>query len=290
MSEAAEQKRGMASILAAATLWGIIGLWNRNLMNRGLSPMGIVTFRSVGGMVLLAAVFAIRDRSIFRVKREHLKYFFGTGVISVVLFAWCYFTCQQLCSLAVASVLLYTAPAFVMLLSALVWKESVTRKKLLALTLTLLGCMLVCGLFDGGQRATPFGILIGVGAGFFYALYSIFGRCATAHYPPVQVTVWTFLFAGPASLLLLRPADVEVLAASPAAVLLAVAVTVFSTVLPFLFYTWGLARVEPGKASVIAAFEPVVAALTGVLAFGETMSALAVAGIACVLAGVCILR
>ena len=51
------------------------------------------------------------------------------------------------------------------------------------------------------------GVLLGLGSGFFYALYSIFGRYALAHYPPLTVTVWTFLFAGPASLVLLRPAE-----------------------------------------------------------------------------------
>ena len=65
---------------------------------------------------------------------------------------------------------------------------------------------------------------------------------------------------------------------------------VFSTVLPYIFYTKGLSRVEPGKASIMASLEPVVAALTGILAFGEPMNAATVIGIVCVLAGVVILR
>ena len=108
-----------ASILAAAALWGIIGLWNRNLMAAGLSPTSIVVIRNFGGMALLALVFAVKDCSVFRVRRAHLKYFFGTGVISVVLFTICYFSCQKICSLAVASILLYTAPSFVVVLSAI---------------------------------------------------------------------------------------------------------------------------------------------------------------------------
>lgn len=292
MNGPAEQKKGLAyaSILAAATLWGINGLWNRKLLAGGLSPMGIVALRNLGAMALLSVIFAVRDRSIFRVRKEHLKYLFGAGVFGVALFSCFCFTCQKLCSLAVASVLLYTAPVFVLLLSAVLWREPVTRKKLLALGLTLSGCMLVCGLFDGGQNATPFGILMGVGAGFFYSLYSIFGRYATAHYQPIKVTVWTFIFAGPASLLLLRPADIKLVIASPQIILLAMFAMIVSTVLPYLFYTWGLARVDPGRASIIAAFEPVVASLTGVWAFGETMSAFGIVGIVCVLAGICILR
>ena len=279
-----------ASILAAAALWGIIGVWNRNLMAAGLSPTGIVVVRNFGGMLLLLAVFAVKDRGVFRVRREHLKYFFGTGIISVVLFTSCYFSCQKICSLAVASILLYTAPSFVVILSAMLWKEPVIKKKLLALALTLVGCACVCGVFDGGLTVTFTGILLGLGAGFFYALYSVFGRYALAHYSSMTVTVWTFIFAGPASLVMLRPAEMRAVFTAPSAWLLAAGLVVFSTVAPYILYTRGLARVESGKASIMASLEPVVAALAGVLIFGEPMGLLTLLGILCVLAGVYILR
>ena len=294
MEETTEMKKSprgaYASILAAAALWGIIGVWNRNLMAAGLSPTGIVVVRNFGGMLLLLAVFAVKDRGVFRVRREHLKYFFGTGIISVVLFTSCYFSCQKICSLAVASILLYTAPSFVVILSAMLWKEPVTKKKLLALALTLVGCACVCGVFDGGLTVTFTGILLGLGAGFFYALYSIFGRYALAHYSSMTVTVWTFIFAGPASLVMLRPAEMRAAFTAPSVWLLAAGLVVFSTVAPYILYTRGLARVESGKASIMASLEPVVAALAGVLIFGEPMGLLTLLGILCVLAGVYILR
>ncbi len=294
MEETTEMKKSprgaYASILAAAALWGIIGVWNRNLMAAGLSPTGIVVVRNFGGMLLLLAVFAVKDRSVFRMRREHVKYFFGTGIISVVLFTSCYFSCQKICSLAVASILLYTAPSFVVILSAMLWKEPVTKKKLLALALTLVGCACVCGVFDGGLTVTFTGILLGLGAGFFYALYSIFGRYALAHYSSMTVTVWTFIFAGPASLVMLRPAEMRAVFTAPSAWLLAAGLVVFSTVAPYILYTRGLARVESGKASIMASLEPVVAALAGVLIFGEPMGLLTLLGILCVLAGVYILR
>ena len=176
------------------------------------------------------------------------------------------------------------------LLSAVLWKEPVSRKKLLALLLTLLGCACVCGVFSGGMSVTVPGALLGLGSGFFYALYSIFGRYALAHYPPLTVTVWTFLFAGPASLVLLRPAELAAAFSRPGSWPTALALAALSTALPYVLYTWGLARTEPGRASILASLEPVAAALTGVLAFGEPMDLLTAAGIVCVLAGVSVLR
>lgn len=283
-------RRACAAILAAAALWGVIGIWNRRLMAAGLSPTSIVTVRNCGGMVLLGLVLAVRDRSVFRVRRQHLKYFFGTGVVSVVLFTACYFSCQQMCSLSVASVLLYTAPSFVVLLSALLWRERVTGRKLAALGLTLVGCALVCGLFSGQVTVTAAGVLLGLGAGFFYALYSIFGRYALAHYDSMTVTMWTFLFAGAASLVLLRPSELAAAFSTPGTWLTAAGLVAVSTAAPYLLYTWGLARVESGRASILASLEPVVASLAGTLLFHEPLSAATLAGIACVLAGVSILR
>ena len=280
-----------AAILAAAALWGVIGLWNRKLMAAGLSPLSVVLVRNLAGMALLVLFFAFKDRSVFRVAPGHLKYFFGTGVVSVVFFTVCYFSCQKLCSLSVASVLLYTAPSFVVLLSAVLWREPVTGRKLLALALTLLGVSLVCGVFSGNLSVTLPGVLLGLGSGFFYALYSIFGRYALAHYPPLTVTVWTFLFAGPASLVLLRPAELAgAFLETPSVWGTAFALALISTAAPYILYTWGLARMEPGRASILASLEPVAATLTGVLAFSESMGPLTALGILCVLAGVYILR
>lgn len=279
-----------ASILVAAALWGIIGTWNRTLMAAGLSPTSIVVVRNFGGMALLLAIFAVKDRKVFRVKREHLKYFAGTGIISIVLFTCCYFTCQKVSSLAVASILLYTAPSFVVVLSALLWREPITKKKLAALVLTLVGCACVCGVFAGGLSVTVAGILLGLGAGFFYALYSIFGRYALEHYDSMTVTVWTFIFAGPASLVLLRPAELKTAFSAPQSWWIAAGLVVFSTVLPYILYTKGLAKVESGKASIMASLEPVVASVVGIVVFGEPLSALTLVGILCVLGGVYILR
>lgn len=287
----AQQKRtgGTAMVLAGAALWGLIGLFNRTLMAAGLTPESIVLVRNLGGLVLLGLVLAVWKRDVFRISPKHLVYFFGTGIISVLLFTWCYFSCQQECSLAVAAILLYTSPAFVVLLSALLWKDKLTRKKLLALALTFFGCVCVTGVYSGGMTITLRGFLLGLGAGFFYALYSIFGRYALEHYAPYTVTFYTFAFAGVGSLIFFRAEQVAILADGRMA-LVALGLAVVCTVLPYLFYTAGLARMESGKAAILASVEPVVAALVGIIAFHENMSPATGLGVVSILAAVLLLH
>lgn len=278
-------------ILVAGIAWGMIGLFNRHLLAGGFSPSAIVLTRNFGGFLLMTLLFALMDRSIFRIKLRHLPYFLGTGVVSVVLFTLLYFSCQEQCSLAVAAILLYTAPAFVMLMSALIFHESITRQKLLALAVAFLGCAAVSGVLQGGLTVTMGGLLMGLGSAFFYALYSIFARFALRHYQPLTVTYYTFVCAGSASLFVGDGAAVlSLLTNAPSMLLLVLGLVVVSTVLPFVLYTKGLSQVESGKASILASVEPVAAAIVGIIAFGEPLSLSVALGLGCILASVYILR
>ena len=277
-------------VLASGVLWGLIGIFNRRLTAAGFSVSSIVLVRNFGSMIVLGLLFLIKDRSIFRIRWKHVPIFLGTGVVSVLFFTLCYFSCQKLCSLAVAAVLLYTSPAFVVILSAILWKDRITKKKLIALLLALLGCTFVTGLWSGSASVTLWGAVLGVASGLFYGLYSIFGRYALAHYKPFTVTFYTFLFAGLGALAVLRPAELAAGFAVPGAALTALALIVVCTVAPYLLYTFGLAGMDSGKAAILASVEPVTAAVVGVLAFGEPMRAAVLLGLGCILACVYILK
>lgn len=77
------------------------------------------------------------------------------GLVSILLFTLCYFRSQQVSSLAVAAILLYTAPTFVVILSAILWKDKITKRKLLALVLAFLGCCFVAGILNGPASPSP---------------------------------------------------------------------------------------------------------------------------------------
>lgn len=86
-------------ILLGGASWGMIGLFSRYLLNGGLSPRNIVLVRNMGGLLLLTVIFLLFDRSALKINWRHLPCFFGTGIISVLLFTLLYFSCQQQCSL-----------------------------------------------------------------------------------------------------------------------------------------------------------------------------------------------
>ena len=276
-------------VILAAACWGVIGLFNRILGELGVDVLQRVTIRNFGALLVLTAVFAIVRRDVFRVKLRHLPLFLGSGIVSVLGLSIVYFQCQMECSLAVAGILLYLAPSFVVLMSAALWKAPITRRKVAALVLALVGCGLVSGLVGGEVTASPRGLLLGVASGFCYATYTIFSHYALRHYDSLTMTYWTFVFAGLGSLAFWDTAAITAALADGRGVAGALGLAVIATALPYLLYTKGLEGVESGKASIIANVEPVVGALVGVFVFGETLSLWVILGIVCVLGGVLLL-
>ena len=209
--------------------------------------------------------------------------FAGTGIVSLLLFSWCYFSGMQEASLSVMAVLLYTSPAFIVLLSVLLFRETLTRQKLLALVLTFAGCCLVSGL-GSGSAVSMKGLLLGLGSGFFYALYSIFSRYAIERgYGSWTITFYTFLFCLLASAPLAHWGLIAQALSSDASVpVYALLMGLLTGFLAYIFYTKGLEGVESGRASIITNIEPVVETLVGVFVFKEALTVWTVLGMTCV--------
>ena len=107
----------------------------------------------------------------------------------------------------------------------------------------------------------------------------------------MTVTAYTFLLGALGSLPLGRPgAAVGILAASPRLLLPLLGIVVVSTVLPYVLYTWGLQRMDSGRAAILAAVEPLVGAVLGMAAYGEPHDAAKLAGILLILAAILLLN
>lgn len=279
-------------IITAGVLWGLMGLFVRNLDSFGVTSMQIVALRAVFTALMMACVTLVYDRKLFKIKPKDLWCFFGTGICSIVFFNFCYFRTITLTSLSAAAVLLYTAPIMVMIMSVFLFKEKLTATKIIAAAVAFSGCALVTGAADGSLALNAAGVLTGLGSAFGYALYTIFGEYALKRgYNSITITLYTFIFASVGVLPFANVPDLaEKISVNPQIIGWGAVLALIVTVLPYLVYTLGLRTVEPGKASVMATVEPVVATLVGVIIFSEPLSASGVIGIILVAASLAMLN
>lgn len=272
-------------IFLAGVLWGSMGIFVRVLNGKGLFSMEIVGLRTIVTALAMVLFLLGFNRKLLKIKWKDIWVFLGSGIGSILFFNYCYFRAITLTSLSVAAVLLYTAPAIVMVLSFFLFKERFTGRKVIALLLTFVGCVLITGVLNETAAVTGKGILAGLGAGFGYALYSIFSRYAIDKgYHSLTITCYTFVIAAIGSLFLSdRVQVVQVVLSSPAIILFSIVFGLLCTVVPYLLYTVGLNYVENSRASIIASVEPVAATLIGFFLFQEKISPMGIIGIILVL-------
>lgn len=284
-----DKKKMMSSIsvIAAGILWGSMGIFVKRLNAENLTSLDIVALRAIVTSIVMFAILFFFKREWLKIKLKDIWCFIGTGIGSIVFFNYCYFRTMVTASLSIAAILLYTAPAMVMVMSFVLFKEKLTIHKIVAVLLAFAGCVCVSGL-SSDEKLSISCLLTGLGAGLGYALYSIFSRFAIQRgYSSFTISAYTFLFAAIGAIPLAQPENIfAVTTASCEVMLFALVFGIVTTVAPYALYTWGLKYMENGRASILASVEPVVAAIIGVVVFKENMSISTAIGILLILTSI----
>lgn len=279
--------KGYLLVMAAATMWGLLGPVSKKVFEGGVGPLETAFWRAALSWVMFAAHAAYERK--FKIKKQDAMPLFIFGFLCVSVFFASYQLAIKSCGAAVASVLLYTAPAWVAFLSFMILKEQMTKMKLIALAMTLAG---VAGVSLGPSLSqdhtltlTFMGIMMGLTAGLTYALYYIFGKLYLDRY----TTPTLFLYALPIGALGLTPffnfhPDKSATVWICLAVLAAV-----STYGAYSVYYAGLKRLEATNAAVVATLEPVIAAVLAYFWWNETFSPLGYVGSVLILGAVLVI-
>lgn len=273
------QRRGGLLILAAALLWSSLGVAGRFAFRAGVVPLEAAFYRAAISFASLLLFLIATDRRALRIRPEDLGFFAAFGFVGVAAFFVVYMTAISMTTVATAAILLYTAPAFVIVLSALLFGETLTAPKTIAVACAFIGCGLVGRGYDlASLRLNLPGVLAGLASGLAYALYTIFGKAALRRYTPVTTLTYTLgfgtIFLGTAAL-----ATGVIPRAHPSSGWVALVYLAFvTTLLAQALYLAGLRYIEAGPASLLATVEPVAAAVLGYIVLGERLEGLQIAG------------
>lgn len=283
-------------ILAAGTLWGSLGLFVRVLENDyGFDSIQAAIIRLVVCALSFFAASLIRGIRKLRIKLRDFPLLACTGIFGALCTAITYSLSISYSSLAVAAILMYTAPIFVMAASFFLFHEKVTRRKITALLLATAGFVFVSGIFSSGAASVSgMGIVMGLLSGLSYGSYSIFCTYGLRKYDSFTVSAWAFFSAACGALCFVDlPGFFEKASAAtqspgglPRFLLFVIGIGFLTSFLPFLLYTRGLSHIEASKAVIIASVEPLVAAVIGFFAFRETPTVFSIAGILLILVSV----
>ena len=275
-------------VMLSGCLWGCMGTIFKFLQPYGITSPQTAAYRMLIASILAGLILLLRNRQAFRVSWRQLFFLFLSGGVGSGIYNLTYFMAVEETAVSFAAAMSYTAPGFVTIFSIFLFRERLTRQKLCALAMTLAGCVLVTGVLQsGGASYSLYGILLGLAAGFFYAMYSLFLKKAilagcSGDSATFYCVLFPFVVVLPFSHL---PQSFPALA-EPRCLLLLLALGCLCAAVPSALYSWGMTRVESGKAAMIATVDLVVSTILGVVLFRDPLSALQIVGILLILGAV----
>lgn len=269
----------------AGFLWGSSGVFVRTLTAHGMNNYTIIASRMMMAASLLFIVLLVTGREQLRVRIRDLWIFAGCGIVGMLGLNIFYNESVRLLSLSLAAILLSTAPFFALFLSAVIFRERITRRKIGCLVMAVAGCILASGVIESGSGTgwSLFGILSGLASAVFFALYGVFSRFATNRgYSTFTILFYSMLMI---SIALIPIADLGKLTGFIAeAPLMHGGFTLLhalcAVVLPYALYSLSLVYMENGRVAILAGGgEPVAAFVFGMIFYHEMPTALNLLGL-----------
>ncbi len=280
-------KKCFIYIVLAGLLWGTSGIFAPLLSPYGFTALQLATVRGGVSFLCMAVYALIWDRSLFRARPLQLLLFLCIGA-TVYGTASLYYLAMSMTWVSTSVVLMYTAPIYVSVCSAIFFGERFSKIKVFAVVGMLVGCCLVSGVI-GGMKFDPLGLLFGILAGVSYAAYNLLTKLAMRMgYSPVSTTLYGFFFMAVIGLIISRPAGIVTGAMSAPALTipLLIGLGVCTCVLPYFLYTLAMKGLPAGTASALGIIEPMAATIYSILFFHERPDALSYVGILLILLAV----
>lgn len=259
-------------------MFGSSGIFVRTLTYNGIDQTTLLFLRfSIALIPILMAIF-LTDRKLLKISLSDLPLFLVCAICIIGL-NLCYNESMNTVPLSLAAVLLSLAPIYVLIIAYLLFGEKITSKKLICMGLALIGCILMTGVLETPLKNIPlFGILSGIGAGLFWAVYLMASKKSIEmgnH--TYTILIYSIIFITIALIPFTDFAQISnFISINPSMTLLFLILhSTFSFALPYIFSTLSLNYMDSGTSSILlSGAEPFAALIFGLIIYGEIPTAL----------------
>jgi len=289
----------------AALLWGVSAVLGRAvftgklpLSGEALHPIGPIilsqTRTSFSLIVLLALLLGRRGWQRIKLPTADLMRCLMLGMLGVAASNYFYYVAIQKTSVAIAIIVQYTAPIWVLLYVVARGQQKLSLQKVAAVGVAVTGIALTIGVV-GANTASPlrldaYGFIAALLASFSFAFYNIGGHRVLARHDRWRVLVWTLTSASVFWLFINPPWKVAASHYAPAQWAFLFVFSLISVLGPFSLYFLGLQHLEPTRAIIASCLEPVFSILLAAASLGEGVRPIQTLGIVLVLSAIVIVQ
>lgn len=280
--------KGVVSVLSAASLWALSGISGQILFEKyHFSASWIVSVRLLIAGIILLAFCSLREScwEIFKNRRD-LFSLLCFAVLGMYLVQFTYFKTIELSSASFATIIQYTGPFFIIIYEALRTRTWPRPLSLFLMVLTFLGIILLTTKGDLSNLSIDLAALFwGVGSAVTLAFYTLQPQKLLKKYSSLCVVGWGMLLGSiPANMF--HPLFQIDGVINRASLLHIAMIVVFGTAIAYLIYLSSLKYLRPALASVLTAFEPILATILTVVLFHQGLSISEILGLVIVLGAI----
>ena len=192
-------------------------------------------------------------------------------------------------------IILFLYPTMVIVITALLFKQRIGKREIVALVASYAGVGLVVGhdltMFKTGAGPTMLGASLVLGSAFVYAAYLVYSGRIIPRVGSASFTAYTMLAATLASLVhfALGKHEVSILRLPVEVYALSLLMAVVATVLPAILLNAGIQRLGSNHASLVSSVGPVSTIFLAYIFLGENITWLQLAGTGLVMLGVLVI-
>lgn len=216
------------------------------------------------------------------------------GMFGVAASNYFYYVAIQRTSVAIAIIVQYTAPVWVLLYVVARGQQKLSLQKLAAVGVAITGIALTIGIVSAKSasalRLDSYGFLAALLASFSFAFYNVGGHRILARYDRWRVLVWTLAAASIFWLAVNPPWKIIAAHYAPGQWLFLFVFSMISVLGAFSLYFLGLQHLEPTRAIIASCLEPVFSIVLAALLLGEVLRPIQALGIVFVLAAIVIVQ
>ena len=264
---AADARRGDWMVLLSAICFATMPVFGTYAYGAGVGIVTLLAWR-FGLSVALLALIAVFSGRMVRPPRGTAVGLLGMGTMYLIM-SYIYFHALRLAPVSTLTLLFYTYPAVVTILSALLLREPLTRVKAAALILALAGCAVVLSPAELGDWR---GAALALTASLLYSGFLVAGTPLIRRVEPVLATMLILSVSAAGYLIAALLTGAAAPPRNPGAWGSILGIAVIATVMSDLSFFWGLPRTGASRAAILSTLEPVCTLAMAAALLGESIS------------------
>lgn len=272
-----KQAKAKLMLILAMFIFGTIGIFRKYIP----LPSSVIALArgSIGMLFLLVWVLLKGEKISFQAIKKNRLFLGLSGFF--LGFNWILlFEAYQYTSVATATLCYYMAPIMVILVSPFLLKEHLSRKKMLCVSVALVGIIFVSGVTEVGMShlSEVKGILFGLGAALFYASIMLLNQ----KIKDISAYDKTITQLGIASIVLLpytlMTENISEITLTPISMIMLIIVCVIHTGIAYALYFGSMGDLKAQTIALFSYIDPIVAIILSALFLKEHMSIMGAVG------------